>query len=84
MMTSRIFSNLEEFFLQFRHGMIPEEEWIVYRKFGQTMLENPLIDRWWKSGVTVFTSAFVLDLTPEFQPAEWTPRSAARARGDDA
>lgn len=88
-MLARIFSNLEEFHLQFQHGMLPEVQWIVYRNFGRTMLENPLIDDWWKSGFAVFTPSFVADLTPESQRAEWSVQSvdgirSNQTRSDDA
>jgi hypothetical protein len=89
-MISRIFSNLEEFYLQFQHGMLPEEQWLAYRRFGQTMLlENPVIADWWESGSTIFTPGFIADLSPESERAEWTSKSmhelyANQARNDDA
>jgi len=88
-MLSRIFSNLEEFYLQFQHGMLPEEQWLVYRGFGRTMLENSVIDEWWQSGTVIFIPGFVADLSPESQRAEWTAKSmdelyANKARSDDA
>jgi hypothetical protein len=88
-MLARIFSNLEEFYLQFQHGMLPEDQWLVYRGFGRTMLENPIIDDWWESGMAVFIPSFVADLAPESQRAEWTAMSAKgtysnKASGDDA
>lgn len=86
-MLARIFSNLEEFHLQFQHGMLPEDQWITYRSFGRTMLENSLINDWWCSGMAVFTPSFTADLTPDSPRSEWTAASAdgkSQTRGDDA
>ena len=74
-MISRIFSNLEEFYLQLEHGMLPEAQWHAYRDFGRTMLENPFIDDWWRSGATIFAPGFVNELSPGTTRAEWTPTS---------
>jgi hypothetical protein len=75
-MLARIFSNLEEFHLQYQHGMLPEDQWLTYRKFGRTMLENEFINEWWNSGVAVFTPSFIKDLAPDSERADWTPQSA--------
>jgi hypothetical protein len=86
-MLARIFSNLEEFHLQYVHGMLPEDQWITYRSFGRTMLENNLINDWWTSGMAVFTPSFVADLAPDFERSEWTAESAdgkSLLRGGDA
>ncbi|MFT7651932.1 MAG: hypothetical protein ACI9UU_001039 [Candidatus Azotimanducaceae bacterium] len=74
-MISRIFSNLEEFYLQFEHGMLPEEQWRAYRDFGRTMLENPFIIEWWKSGTAIFAPGFVVELSPDVTRATWTGTS---------
>ena len=80
-MLARIFSNLEEFHLQYLHGMLAEDQWIVYRNFGRTMLKNELIEDWWNSGMAVFTPTFVDDLAPASQRSAWTAQSA-RGGGD--
>ena len=87
-MISRIFSNLEEFYLQYEHGMLPEEQWDEYQRFGRSMLENRVIEDWWKSGTTVFAPGFVADLAPSSDRSHWSANSMEelyeRKRGSDA
>jgi hypothetical protein len=76
-MIARLFSTFEETFAQYQLEMISESEWARIRSLLRNMLENSVLDEWWRSGATVFTDSFVKDITPGVNIKEWTRESIA-------
>ena len=70
-MLARGFSTFEEMYSQYRLKLVEEQDWERYRNSAREMIENPVVGSWWESGVTVFTSSFIHDITPDLDVTAW-------------